>query len=114
MRTSYFLALLAMLFLYLVALVSCGDDDDDDKDGEDDVTDDDAAEDCTMSQLCAKGVDCGGWTSVQQCMDVWGEAVTECDDPEGVMNCNCDCYNEFPDCAPLLDCAADCTLQFCI
>jgi hypothetical protein len=93
---------------------ACNDDDDDDNDSPG-VDDDDAGE-CTIETLCEESMalDCeGGWSNVDECIDEWEGAIEECEDPDGLLDCNCDCLVG-NDCDEMELCSVDCTLTYCL
>jgi hypothetical protein len=108
--------LLVTLILIFTAFISCsgGGNDSDDDDGGQDYSDDDTNADCTTEQMCAKGVECGGWSDADECLAAWSGAEGECADPDGVFSCSCDCMDQTDDCDELLDCASNCALQYCV
>jgi hypothetical protein len=121
--TCFPLTCLVVGILSLLFIASCftgdGDDDDDDDlqseiDDDDATSDDDAGADCTMEELCLKGVDCGGWADMEECTTEWETAIGQCSDPDGFFNCNCECVNQTSECNTILDCGAGCTIQHCL
>ncbi|MCZ7584824.1 MAG: hypothetical protein M5R36_16660 [Deltaproteobacteria bacterium] len=125
-RIFWLLAYATVPVLMSVAVAACGDDDDDDDDdddadddADDDVADDDEGDDdggeCSDEEVCEFATDCGGFASVEQCLEMSSPYDDETCSP-GYEACVCDCWEDglaSGDCETYSDCGASCFFEFC-